>query len=102
VSALVCASCGERPARYIAVAFEEGKLFTPLCEECFRRAWETFGALMGKMAFRHVRLDDHDLVEKLVEPGNEEYRWRVAAHEKCLEELGSLRQQVKGEVGRAA
>jgi len=96
LGALACASCGERPARYIAVAFEEGKLFTPLCEECFRQAWETVGALMGEVAFRYVRLGDPNFLEKLVRLVNEEYSWRATAHEKCLEELGKL----KGASGR--
>jgi len=99
VTVLVCVSCGERPARYIAIAFEEGRLFTPLCKECFKQAWEAFGALMGEMALRYVDLGERDFLEKLVELGNKEYRWRVAAHEKCLEKLALLKRQVEGRAG---
>lgn len=88
---LACASCGRRAARYVVVALWEGELFTPLCEACFSQAWETVGALMGEAAFRYVRLGDPDSLRRLVELGNEEYRWRARAHEKCLEELEKLR-----------
>jgi hypothetical protein len=94
---LVCASCGEREASYVVVALWEGELFTPLCEACFSQARETVGALMGEAAFRHVRLDDLGFLRRLVELGNEEYRWRVQAHEKCLEELGRLRRRAEEE-----
>jgi hypothetical protein len=88
-------------ARYVVIAFEEGRLFTPLCKECFKQAWETLGELMGGMAFRYVDLGEPDFLERLVRLGNEEYGWRATAHEKCLEKLGLLKQQARAEGGGA-
>jgi hypothetical protein len=96
----MCASCREREACCVVVALWEGELFTPLCEACFQQTWETVGSLMGEVALRYVRLGDPDSLRRLVELGNEEYRWRARAHEKCLEELERLRRPREEGEGR--